>query len=85
MDVGSAITVLIASKEGFPISTTQCITGATVGVGLANGEWRAVNWKLFLRIFASWAVTLPIAGLISGVLYAFVAYAPSQAHDPTQI
>lgn len=50
MDLGSAITIIIASKEGFPVSTTQCITGATVGVGLANGEWRAVNWWLFAKV-----------------------------------
>jgi solute carrier family 20 (sodium-dependent phosphate transporter) len=84
MDVGSAITVLIASKEGFPISTTQCITGATVGVGIANGEWRAVNWWLFAKIFAGWAVTLPVAGTIAGVIYAFIAYGPRLPHDPKQ-
>jgi phosphate/sulfate permease len=84
MDVGSAITVLIASKEGFPISTTQCITGATVGVGIANGEWRAVNWWLFAKIFAGWAVTLPVAGTLAGVIYAFIAYGPRLPHDPKQ-
>lgn len=84
MDVGSAITVLIASKEGFPISTTQCITGATIGVGIANGEWRAVNWRLFGRIFLSWALTLPVAGTIAGVIYAFIAYGPRLPHDPAQ-
>ncbi len=84
MDVGSAITVLIASKEGFPISTTQCITGATVGVGIANGEWRAVNWWLFAKIFAGWAVTLPVAGTLTGVIYGFIAYGPRLPHDAKQ-
>lgn len=127
----------LTPQEGFPISTTQCITGATVGVGLANGactllgraslaplvlgrqwrlttlvhqrphhypfqppslsvfstqslytiagEWRAVNWKLFARIFASWVITLPAAGTMAGLIFAFTAYAPSIAHNPTAI
>jgi solute carrier family 20 (sodium-dependent phosphate transporter) len=29
-----------------PVSTTQCITGAIVGVGLCNGTWRAINWRM---------------------------------------
>ncbi len=85
MDLGSSITIIIASKEGFPVSTTQCITGATVGVGLANGEWRAVNWWLFARIFASWVITLPAAGLLSGCIYAFVALSPTQIHNPMKV
>jgi solute carrier family 20 (sodium-dependent phosphate transporter) len=85
MDVGSAITVIIASKEGFPVSTTQCITGATVGVGIANGDWRSVNWKLFLKIFAGWVITLPAAGLIAGCIFGFVAYSPSATFSATQV
>ncbi|KAJ2897349.1 Phosphate-repressible phosphate permease pho-4 [Zalerion maritima] len=43
MELGSAVTVLMATRWKLPVSTTQCIAGATVGVGLANGDWRAVN------------------------------------------
>jgi sodium-dependent phosphate transporter len=85
MDVGSAITIIIASKEGFPVSTTQCITGATVGVGVANGDWRAVNWWLFAKIFAGWMVTLPAAGTAAGLLYAWTAYSPTQIHSPNSV
>jgi hypothetical protein len=75
----------ILLQEGFPISTTQCITGATIGVGLANGEWRAVNWRLFARILASWAITLPVAGTLAGCIFAFIAYAPSIPHSPADV
>lgn len=85
MDVGSAITIIIASKEGFPVSTTQCITGATVGVGLANGEWRAVNWALFGRIFLTWCITLPAAGTLAGLLYGWTAYSPTQPHNMNNV
>jgi hypothetical protein len=30
MELGSAITVILASQYGIPVSTTMCITGATL-------------------------------------------------------
>ena len=68
MELGAAITVLLASRLGLPVSTTQCLTGATVGVALMNYNVRAVNWRQVLFIFSGWLLTLPVAGLISGCL-----------------
>lgn len=28
------------------VSTTQCITGATIAVGLCNGDVKALNWRM---------------------------------------
>ena len=44
MEMGAAITVLVFSQYSLPVSTSMCITGATVGVGLCNGTLRAVNF-----------------------------------------
>jgi phosphate/sulfate permease len=60
----------MAARLVLPISTTQCITGATVGVGLCSGRWRAVNWKMVAWIYAGWIVTLPLAGIIGIVINA---------------
>ncbi|KAH7411517.1 phosphate transporter [Cadophora sp. MPI-SDFR-AT-0126] len=76
MELGAAITVLLASRLGLPISTTQCLTGATVGVALMNYDLGAVNWRQVLFIFSGWVVTLPIAGLISGILMVMALNAP---------
>src|ERR1700760_4054366 len=38
VELGTAITVLMASQLGIPVSTTQCLTGALIGVGLMNGD-----------------------------------------------
>ncbi|KAK0529088.1 Na+/Pi symporter [Tilletia horrida] len=76
MEFGASITVVLASYLGLPVSTTQSITGATIAVALCNGDWRSTNWKGVLWIFFSWVLTLPIAGLISGLTLAVVLNAP---------
>ncbi|KAF7510852.1 hypothetical protein GJ744_005952 [Endocarpon pusillum] len=68
VELGAAITVLLASRLGLPVSTTQCLTGATMGVALMNYDLGAVNWRQLAFIFAGWVLTLPCAGLISGLL-----------------
>jgi phosphate/sulfate permease len=76
MELGSALTVLTASKIGLPVSTTHCITGATVGVGLCNGNFRSINWRKFAIIFLSWLVTVPAAGTAAGLVMFFGSKAP---------
>lgn len=76
MELGAAITVLLASRLGLPVSTTQCLTGATVGVALMNFDVKAVNWKQVLFIFSGWILTLPCAGLLSGLTMAMALNTP---------
>ncbi len=40
MELGASITVVLASYLGLPVSSTQSITGATLAVGLCNGDWK---------------------------------------------
>lgn len=76
MELGAAITVLLASRLGLPVSTTQCLTGATLGVALMNFDVGAVNWRQLLFILSGWILTLPIAGLISGLLMVMALNTP---------
>jgi sodium-dependent phosphate transporter len=76
MELGAAITIIMATKLALPVSTTQCITGATVGVGLCNGTWRTINWRMVAWIYFGWFITLPCAGIISGCLMGIVLNAP---------
>ena len=46
MELAALTTVLWASSVGAAVSTTHCITGATVGVGLCTGRLDAVNWRM---------------------------------------
>ncbi|KAK7468308.1 Na+/Pi symporter [Stygiomarasmius scandens] len=76
MELGAAITVVLASQLALPVSTTQCITGATAAVGLCNGDFKSINWKAFAWIFFSWVLTLPCAGILAGCMFGIIANAP---------
>ena len=76
MELGSALTVLLASRLGMPVSTAQCIVGATLAVGLCNGNWKAMNWRMALWIFGGWILTVPIAAVMAGSVMAFTINAP---------
>ncbi|KAK4180680.1 putative phosphate permease [Triangularia setosa] len=76
MEMGAAITVLVFSQYSLPVSTSMCITGATVGVGLCNGTTKAVNFQRVGLLMLSWVATIPIAGTIGGVLMGLFLNAP---------
>ena len=62
-ELAAACTVVIASGTGLPISTTQTLVGAVLGVGMARGI-AAINLGVVRNIVVSWVITLPVgAGL----------------------
>jgi len=62
-ELAAATTVVLASSTGLPISTTQTLVGAVLGVGMARGI-AALNLGVIRNIVISWVVTLPAgAGL----------------------
>lgn len=64
----TASTVVIASGTGLPISTTQTLVGAVLGVGFARGI-AALNLNVVRNIVASWIITLPAGAALSIVLF----------------
>ncbi|KAJ5782635.1 Phosphate transporter [Penicillium paradoxum] len=76
MEMGAAITVLVFSQFSLPVSTSMCITGATVGVGLCNGSLKAVNFQRVGLLVFAWIMTIPIAGTLGGCLMGLVLNAP---------
>lgn len=67
-EFGAAITILIASKFGLPISTTHCIVGAVLGVGLARGI-SALNLRTLRDIVLSWIITIPASAFVSIIIF----------------
>lgn len=63
-----SITVVIASGTGLPISTTQTLVGAVLGVGFARGI-AALNMNVIRNIVASWVITLPAGAILSIIVY----------------
>ncbi|MFQ5729504.1 MAG: inorganic phosphate transporter, partial [Waddliaceae bacterium] len=63
-DFGAAITILIASRLGMPISTTHTLVGAVIGVGLARGI-EALNMGMTRDIIISWIVTVPAGAVLA--------------------
>lgn len=67
--LAAAATVVIASGTGLPVSTTQVLVGAVLGVGIARGM-AALDTRVINKIFLSWLITLP-AGALMSILFFF--------------
>jgi PiT family inorganic phosphate transporter len=65
--VGAAV-ILSASHVGFPLSTTQVISGAIMGAGAAK-RLSAVRWGVAGNIVVAWVLTLPASAIVGGVTY----------------
>ena len=69
-ELAAASTVVLASGTGLPISTTQTLVGAVLGVGMARGI-AALNLGVVRNIVISWVVTLP-AGAIMSIAFFYI-------------
>ncbi|NQY65771.1 MAG: inorganic phosphate transporter [Alteromonadaceae bacterium] len=67
-ELAAASTVVIASGTGLPISTTQTLVGAVLGVGMARGI-AAINMGVVRNIVVSWVITLPVGAGLSIVFF----------------
>ena len=69
-ELAAALTIVLASRFGIPVSTTHTLVGAVLGVGLARGIG-ALDLRVVGSILASWVATLPIAACLSIFFYFF--------------
>ena len=67
-EFAAASTVVAASGTGLPVSTTQTLVGAVLGVGLARGTG-AIDFGVVRTIFVSWIVTLPAGAVLAATFY----------------
>lgn len=70
-EFGAALTIVLASRMGLPISTTHTLVGAVLGVGFARG-FGAVNLTTTRDIVISWVVTVPLGAFLSIFFYYFL-------------
>ncbi len=66
--MAAAITVVLASRTGMPVSTTHIAVGGVVGVGMARGIG-AIDLRVISGIVMSWIITLPVGGVLAALFY----------------
>ena len=74
--------LLVASKNGWPVSTTHSIVGAIVGFAAAGIGIDAVQWGKVGTIVMSWVVSPLTAGFIAYVIYRSVQRLILRREDP---
>jgi inorganic phosphate transporter, PiT family len=67
-ETGGAITLLMASFWGVPVSTTHTITGAIVGVG-SSQKMSAVRWGVAGNIVWAWIFTIPASAFVAAIAW----------------
>lgn len=63
----AAGTILAADRFGLPVSTTHILSSGVAGASVASGQ--GLQRRTLLQLAAAWLMTLPVAMLLSGVLY----------------
>lgn len=74
--------LMIASVNGWPVSTTHSIVGAIVGFAAVGISVDAVHWGKVGTIVASWVVSPVLAGSISFGLFISVKTIILDSEDP---
>lgn len=64
----SGFAILVASVLGLPISTSQVVSSAIVGVG-ASERIGKVRWSVAGDILVAWLITIPVSALLSASIY----------------
>lgn len=68
--LAAAATVIASTTTGIPVSATQTLVGAVLGVGLARGIG-ALNLNVVRNILLSWLITIPATSLLAILFFYF--------------
>jgi len=66
--LASALVVLTASMTGGPVSATQVISSAVMGVGAAERP-NKVRWRIAQEIGTAWILTIPATALVAALIF----------------
>jgi PiT family inorganic phosphate transporter len=64
----ASLVLWYTGRAGFPVSTTQVISGSVLGAG-AVSKLAGVRWAVAAEIAVAWVLTLPAAALVGAVAY----------------
>ena len=69
IETASAITIIVSSLMGIPVSTTHVVSGSVMGSGATMGSG-SVRWGVARRIIWAWLITIPATALVAAAAYA---------------
>jgi solute carrier family 20 (sodium-dependent phosphate transporter) len=75
-ELAASLFVVTASFMSIPVSSTQSICGAVMGVGCVGG-FKNVQWSFFLIICTGWVIIFMSSSIISAVAFSMFAFTPS--------
>ncbi len=64
----SAAVILASSYYGYPLSTTQVVSGGVTGSGLGR-RLASVHWEVVGQMVTAWIFTIPAAGLLAAAAW----------------
>jgi inorganic phosphate transporter, PiT family len=67
LETGSSLVLVVSSAVGAPVSTTQVVSTAVVGVGAGRHRWRRIRWPVVREIGVTWITTLPICAVLGAI------------------
>lgn len=76
--------LILASRLGWPVSTTHSIVGAIAGFGLVAFGSEAIEWQRLLRIVASWGISPLLSGTAAFLVFLAVRRTILDHSDPVQ-
>jgi len=76
LELATAISVVIASYLSIPVSSTQCMVGATAGVAFASGGCAGVEWTWLIIIGFSWAGIFFFAAIFTALFMWLIIQSP---------
>jgi PiT family inorganic phosphate transporter len=69
----SGIVILTASAFGLPVSTSQVVSSAIIGVG-SSERFGKVRWSVAQEIVTAWFITIPASALFSASIYWLITF-----------
>jgi PiT family inorganic phosphate transporter len=61
----TALLVIVASRLGWPVSTTHVSCGSLFGIGTVT---RQARWRMIGTVLLAWVVTLPTAAILAAIV-----------------
>jgi PiT family inorganic phosphate transporter len=69
----SAFVIMGASLFGLPVSTSQVVSSAIIGVG-ASERFGKVRWRVAGDILTAWLITIPASALLAAGVYSLITH-----------